>query len=74
MLFLLLSCRGLITLLDISGEICYRVVQLLLGVVNFHTHGLGLTLERQWDVDRRAIEGNLRAKICSVYLRLESNE
>jgi hypothetical protein len=42
-----MSCSGLIALVDISGENRYRVVRLLLGGVNFHTHGLGLTPEGQ---------------------------
>jgi hypothetical protein len=46
MLFLLLPYGRLIALVDISGENRYRVIQLL-GGVNFHTHGLGLTPEGQ---------------------------
>jgi hypothetical protein len=46
-LFLLLSYSGLIALVDVSGENRHGVIRLLLGGVNFHTHGLGLTPEGQ---------------------------
>jgi hypothetical protein len=46
-LFLLLSCSRFVVLVEVSGESCYRVVRLLLGGVDYHAHGLGLTLEGQ---------------------------
>ena len=45
--FLLLSCSGLIALVEVSGKSQYGVVQSLLGGVDFYAHGHGLTLEGQ---------------------------
>jgi hypothetical protein len=42
-LFLLLSCSGLIALVEVSGKIRYGVVRSLLDSADFHAHGLGLT-------------------------------
>lgn len=46
-LFLLLSCGGFVAPVEVSGECCYGVVRLLLGGVDCHAHGLGLTSEGQ---------------------------
>jgi hypothetical protein len=46
-LFLLLSCGRFIALIKVPSESCYRVVRLLLGGINCHAHGLGLTSEGQ---------------------------
>jgi hypothetical protein len=45
--FLLLLCDRFVALIEVFSESCYRVVRLLLGSVDCHTHGLGLTSEGQ---------------------------